>query len=229
MFDAVQDWTGWIKEGHFLSYKLGFIKKYFYVEAVEFAHIEYEWAEEIDATTASGPYSMNDLEITRLSDPEAKGHYGLLGQIWQIIFGIRTQVLIYVQLPTDVERHGVPKRPKATSAFRNVGHYRKWMSPWYAPSFITEHFLIREFSPLISLSAYNPQVIALTPEINFFIAKLAVEKIGEYNPEMSRDTPGWPLKPVKPEYMETLRKLDSKIKPCRPITVLAVKSPATAT
>jgi len=227
MSEAIEDWNLWLKEGMFLSYRLGYIKKYFQVENREFSHYEWDWPESIAALATSGPYTITDLEVTEVSDKSIKGENAVPGQIWQLIFGFKTQVLIYVQLPTDIERHGVAKRPKATPAWRFIGHYDKWMSPWYMPSMVTEHFLIREFSPFIALSAYNPQTIALTPRLNFFLAKLAVLKIGEYNPEIP--APRGPLIPTQEAYRDTLEKLYNMTKPCRPISVLAVRAPPTAT
>lgn len=239
-------WADWIAEGHFISV-LSTVdagaRKYFFVKSREFSHYEYEWAQTIGALSFDGPRTINNLENTAKADT----------QIWQLIFGIDKQVYVYVHVPVDVDRHGVAKVPRQTAAFRTVGHYDGWMSPWMQPSWVTEHFLIRPDTPFIAVSCYNPQAITLTPRLNFFINKLDLEKLGEekeglliasdfpqlqYNPRSgaiaSRET-GEVSKVTEEQlkkqsrWMETLELLYRRRIPHRPVTLMPVRAPATAT
>jgi len=98
------------------------------------------------------------------------------------------------------------------------------MSPFYEPSFITEHFLKRPETHRISIDAYNPTNISITPKLNFIIAKLVTERIGvEYY-----DETGVKLEPTHPRWKEVLEKLYKRLIPCRPITILPVRLPAVA-
>jgi len=208
------EWAEWIKEGHFISVLSTVdarLRRYFFVVRREFSHFEYTWEEDIKAGSPSGPYTIDDLENTAKE----------WAQLWQLIFGIDRQVYIYTHVPTDVDRHGVAKKPKPSAALREVGHYQPWISPWHAPSFVTEHFLVRPDTPFIAVSAYNPETITLKPKLNFFINKLELEKIGEEE--------AGELRPSEPRFAETLEKLYKRLIPHRPITLMPVRAPATAT
>jgi hypothetical protein len=177
----------------------------------DWAHIEYTWEETIAAGGTSGPITIANLETTKEN------------QIWQVIFGLSHDVLIYVHIPTDVDRHGVAKVPKQTATLRQVGHYRMQDSWWDKPSFITEHFLLKPEVPLIAFSAYNPQSIAFQEDynpikLNIYLAKCEMEQIGEVaNGEQQA---------AAPRYNETLDKLYRRVIPHRPITLVPLRAPA---
>jgi hypothetical protein len=193
----------------------------------DWAHYVYTWPETIASGEVSGGYIPDDLELTRGYD-EANN----LNHIWQIIFGIKGQAYVYVQLPTDLKRHGTAKRPWHSSAHREVAHFEEYMSPYHEPTFVTEHFLIRPETYRISFDAYNPLDIDLTDlKLNFIIAKLVTERVGteEYGvlstPVVSSREKTAKL---KAKWEDVLNKLYKKQIPCRPISILPVRMPAEA-
>ena len=216
-----KDWNdGWIKEGHFLSYIKDTTRYYEYVVARDFAHYEYSWPEAIAASSTSGPFVPDDLEITRGYDSSNKSN-----QIWQMIFGIKGQVYIYVELPTDIHRHGLAKRAKPSSDLREVSHFEEYMSSYHEPTFLTEHFLMRPENFKIDFSAYNPQAITMrNVKLNIMMNKMATELIGTI--EVSGGSVV--QKPSNDNYREVLDKLYKRMVPCRPVTLSPVRSPATA-
>lgn len=129
-------WSHWLLPGYFISYMKDMTRFYEVVIARDFAHYEYEWEETIDAGAESGPFVPDDLEITRGYNSRTNTN-----RIWQVIFGIKGQVYIYIELPTDVHRHGLPKIPKPSAADRTISSYQEFMSPFAEPSFITEFFM----------------------------------------------------------------------------------------
>ena len=182
----------------------------------------YAWPETISATSVSGPFTPDELEITRGYDKKTN-----MNRVWQMIFGIKGQAYIYIELPTDIHRHGIPKAPKPTNALREVSHFEEYMTPFFEPSFITEHFLMRPEVSRISFDSYNPNAIDLTDvQLNIFIAKMMTERIGyQYIDETGRVR----LKPTnESRWGETLQKLYKRLIPHRPITLLPVRAPAEA-
>jgi hypothetical protein len=216
-----KDWSaGWIPEGHFISYTKENSRIYEYVSARDFAHYEYDWPETIVALATSGPYIPDDLEITKGYDATNKSN-----QMWQIIFGIKGQVYIYIELPTDIARHGLAKRAKPSSDLREVGHFEEYMSSFHDPSFVTEHFMMRPDTFKISFSAYNPNSIAMpNVRLNIMLNKLITERIGEIVISGSSVVQN----PSNDNYREILDKLYKRLVPCRPITLLPVRAPAEA-
>lgn len=211
-----KDWNdGWIKEGHYICYELNGIEYYEQVKKRDLGHWEYVWESTVASHTPSGPTVPDDLEITRGYDSIKKFNH-----LWQLIFGIRGQVYVYIELPTDTHRHGIPKVPKPSSTLREVSHFEEWMSPFYEPSFITEHFLMRPGFERIGLDIYNPRAITLTPEFNFIINKMTTERIGQIidgKPSVTRE-----------RFNDVMDKLYKKLIPVRPISLQPESWPATA-
>ena len=206
------DWsTGWIPEGHFVKWydSISRVHRYGFVERREYAHYEYVWDDAVAVDTLSGTVVIANLELTVP-----------LQQIWQLIFGIKHKGYLYVWLPAETFRHGVAKLPRTTSIFYAVGHYEEWMSPWDAPDWITEHFLIRPITDRIAVSYYNTNAVEVTQELNFFINKMDLELLG-YEVDGK-------LTPSKSIYKEVLDKLYRKVIPHRPITLMPVRQPAEA-
>jgi len=214
-----KEWSeGWLKEGHYLSYKLEGITYYERVLMRDLARYVYELPT-VDADGISEGNIPDDLEITKGYNERTH-----LNHIWQIIFGIKGEVYIYVQLPTDIKRHGTAKKPWYSREHYEVAHFEEWMSPFHEPVFITEHFLKRPETYRISFDVYNPTRISITPKLNFIIAKLVTERVGtEAYTEV-----GLELTPTQPRWGEVLKKLYQRTIPCRPITILPVRMPATA-
>lgn len=212
-----RDWSdGWIKEGHFISYVLNGVRYYEQVVARDFAHYEYEWEETVAAGRDSGP-TVPDYLIPTLGYSEDTNQ----NQIWQLIFGIKGQVYVYIQLPADLSRHGLPKLPKPTATIKRVGHFEEWMSPYNEPSFITEHFMLKPGFDRINFSIYNPQEIAIKPWLRFFINKMVTERIGMEQAGV--------LTPTKVDFKEILEKLSKRLVPHRPLTLMPVRAPAAET
>jgi len=257
-------WSDWLKEGYFVSYQStvdAATRKYFFITRREWSHYEYVWPEDVAPGVSSGPFTVADLENT--SAPEK--------QLWQLVFGVNKQVYLYTHVPTDVDRHGVAKKPKQTAALRQVGHYEPGISPWHQPSWLTEHFLIRPDTPFIAVSCFNRAGYAwgddgygdyraitfhhgVNPiKLNFHLAKLELEKIGEET-EGKLTPSDFPKLQVDPRtgvgtsletgevinatasrlrnesrYYECLENLYRRLIPQRPITLTPVRAPATAT
>ena len=215
--DALKNWSdGWIKEGHFVSFLQEGVYYFEQVVQRDFAHWEYPWFETIHPATESGPQVPELLEITKGYDEVTKTN-----QIWQLIWGMKGQALLYIELPTDTHRHGIPKQPKPGTVNWKVSHYEEWMSPFDEPSFITEHFLMRPDVDRLNLSAYNPNAQDLTDvTLNFFINKMKTERLGTAsNGTVVATTDRW---------ADTLDKLYRKQIPCRPISLYPVTAPAEA-
>jgi hypothetical protein len=210
------NWSDWIKPGHYISFLRDNIRYYEHVVQRDFAHWEYDWPETVNATSTSGPYIPDDLEITRGYDDRT-----FTNRIWQMIFGIKGQSLVYVELPTDLHRHGIPKDPKPSTNNRFTSHYEEYMSPFYSPSFLTEHFMIRPETQQIAFDAYNPDATNdYDLRLNIMIAKLGTERIGTSQAGI--------VVPTQDRWNDVLDKLYRRIIPCRPITILPVRAPAEA-
>ena len=120
--------------------------------------------------------------------------------MWQMIFGIKGQIYIYIELPTDLHRHGLAKRAKPSSDLREVSHFEEYMSSFHEPTFLTEHFMMRPETFKIDFSAYNPQSITMRNiRLNIMINKMIPERIGSLDnmalscaepkqPELPRNT-----------------------------------------
>jgi len=221
-----KDWSeGWIKDGMNISYNIDGIKYFEKVKRRELLHWEYAWHETITNGTESGPEVPVLFEITK--GYNEKSH---INHMWQIIFGIDSQALIYVELPTNVHRHGLPKQPKPGTVNRQVSHFDEWMSPFREPTFLTEHFMMRPVTEIINLTAWNPEEDYVrsgmrSVRLNFFVNSMALERIGiaYYDDEL-----GLVLEPTRKIFKPTLDKMYSHQIPVRPITLQGVPMPAAA-
>ena len=210
------EWSDWLREGYFISYLVEGVRYYEHIVQRDLGHWEYDWPETVESLEESGPFVPATLEITRGFDATTNTN-----RLWQMIFGIKGQCMIYVELPTDLHRHGIPKAPKPGSAMWYTSHFEEYMSPFIAPTFLTEHFMIRPWNQQIAFSAYNPDAIDDTDlRLNIFLAKLATERIGTV--QMGVKTP------TAPRWTETLDKLYRRVIPHRPLTILPVRAPAEA-
>jgi len=220
------DWSDWIREGYFISYLRDGIRYYEHIIARDFAHYVYNWHETIGAGDTSGPTVPEDLTMTMGYDPDTTHN-----RIWQTIFGLKGQVYIYIELPTDIHRHGVPKRPKPDSTMRAVSQFEEYMSPYFDPSFITEHIMMKPGFDRINLEAYNPNAIDMTDvRLNFYIAKLTSERVGKelygvLSTPVMRGNPEATDR-LKIKWSETLDKLYKRQIPSRPLTLMPVRAPA---
>lgn len=212
-----RNWSdGWLRDGHFISYVRDGVHYFEHIAQRDLAHWVYPWHETITALHDSGPVVPPEFEITKGYDATTNTNH-----IWQVIFGIKGEVYIYIELPTDLHRHGIPKVPKPSSVKRDVSHFEEWMSAFNEPTFITEHFMMRPETPQVALSAYNPNNIDMTDvKLNFFLSKMVTERIGTV--ENGRQVP------KADRWAETLDKLYRRLIPHRPITLLPVRMPAEA-
>ncbi len=214
-----KEWSeGWLKEGYYLSYLREGVRYFEYITQRDFGHWEYDWpGEGISPEGTSGPHVPPQLEITKGYEARTNTN-----RLWQIIFGIKGQVFIYIELPTDIHRHGIPKVPKPSTTMRRVSHFTEWMSPFMEPSFITEHFMMRPETFQIAFDAYNPdkKIVQRDVTLNIFLNKMVTERIGTVQNGI--------LSPHSDRWRELLDKLHRRVIPHRPITLLPVRAPAEA-
>ena len=216
-------WSEWLREGYYISYVRNNIRYYEHIVARDLAHYVLKWHEVIDAGDTSGPKVPPDIVMTQGYDTDMN-----LNRIWQMIFGIKGQAYIYVELPTDTHRHGVPKVPKPRAELREVSHFEEWMSDFHEPTFLTEHIMMKPGYDRINFSAYNPHDIDIRPYLNIFIAKLITERIGreQYGklatPKGADDEVTARL---AARWKETLNKLFKRQIPHRPLTLQPVRAP----
>jgi len=208
-----KEWSSWLVEGYYISYVVNGVRYYEHVIARDLAHYVYTWHETIAAGQTSGPKVPDDLVMTKGYDKATKTN-----RVWQMIFGIKGQVYIYTELPTDIHRHGLPKVPKPSADLREVSHFEEWMSPFQEPSFVTEHIMMKPGYDRIALSAYNPQDIDVKPYLNIFINRMITERIGTEQNGV--------LTPTADRWRELLDKLYKRVIPHRPLTLAPVRAPA---
>lgn len=166
-------WSDWVREGYYISYRIGDVRYYEHIIARDLAHYVLEWYETIEAGEDSGPNVYGDLTMTLGYNADNNTN-----RVWQLIFGIKGQVYIYIELPTDRHRHGIPKRPKPDDTLKEVSHFEEWMSDFHEPTFVTEHFMLKPGYDRINWSAHNPNSIDIKPYLNIFMAKCITERIG---------------------------------------------------
>lgn len=223
-----KQWSDWLREGFFISYWREGIEYYEHIVMRDLAHWEYDWEETIVHGQPSGPFVPATLEITKGYEERTNTNH-----IWQMIFGIKGQAYIYVELPTDLHRHGIPKAPKPNTTMRRTSHFEEYMSEFHEPTFLTEHFMMRPETFQIEFSAYNPHDIDLTDvTLNIFIAKMVTDRIGT-NDYGVLSTPKITANEsltakLERRWRNTLEKLYRREVPCRPITLLPVRAPAEA-
>ena len=211
-------WSKWLVEGNYFSYYDQVVKKYFFVKRRDFAHYEWEWgfpevpaeARVVSSMTPSGPYICPHVKPTKPS------------QVYQFIWGQKPDVWIYVELPTQTKRHGLPLRRWPNKMLREVAHFTQQMSPYDRPSFITEHFLVPKLCDLAEYTCFNPLDIDVIPYMNFYVNKINAEHIGD---EYVKDET-LVLEPAKSYYTEILDRLHRKLVYHRPITLMGVVAPA---
>lgn len=211
-----QQWSDWLIEGYYLSFIRENTRIYEHIIGRDLAHYQYNWPEIVLPLQMSGPFTPDQLEVTKGYSTTTNTN-----RIWQMIFGIQSQAYIYIELPTDIHRHGIPKVPKPGTDLREVSHFEEWMSPFMEPSFLTEHIMLRPETERISFEAYNPGTIPFYQiKLNIFIAKLTTERIGTEQAGV--------LTPTSTRWRETLDKLYRRVIPHRPLTILPVRAPAEA-
>lgn len=163
---------------------------FYYVKQREQALYIHKWSEKISPNTESGPEDLEDLKPLALN------------RLDQVIFGVKTRCLIYLNLPHETRRWGTDKKPIATSDLREVGYVDETISPYEEPSFLTEFFLQKGGAyEYPQFYAYNPTNRTLKPTLMFRINKLIVEEI------------------TRERYPELYEKLEKRVIPYRPITL----------
>jgi len=209
---SYEEWSpGWIPEGYYIKYvdTVDNVERFGFVERREFLHYEFEWPRSVSPGDLVGPEVVDELEVTI-----NRTH------LWQVIFGFKYKGYYYVHLPIDITRHGAPKRVKPTTDFPTVAHYEEWMSPWDQPDWVTEHFLVRPITPYIGFSYMNTNDFSVTPKINIFVNKCELTLLGYVKDGV--------IHPSKEDYREILDKLNRRVKPFRPVTLMPIRLPAEA-
>ena len=221
-----QEWSNWVQEGWYLSFQAENIRYWERVKFRDLAHYVLSVGT-VESDHLLEPAVPDALEVTTAYDEKTAKN-----EIWQVIFGIKGQVYVYVELPTDAKRHGLPKEPWPRDALREVAHFEEWMSPFLEPSFLTEHWMMRPGFERIHFIYYNPEDTDIAPRLNIFIAKLITDRVG-------REEDGELFTPVildnatktaklKAKWQETLEKLYKGQIPCKYITLAPVTAPAVA-
>lgn len=220
-----KEWSDWLREGYYISYVRDGIRYYEHIFARDLAHYALEWYETIEAKEKSDPKVYEELTLTQGYDPETNTN-----RVWQMIFGIKRQCYIYIQLPTDTHRHGIPKVSKPTAEIKRISHFTEGMSDFNEPTFLTEHILLKPGYDRIMWSAYNPCDIDLKPELNIFIARCITERIGTerygklYTP-VAGEGKEEITKMLADRWAVTLDKLFKRQIPHRPLTLKPVWAP----
>ena len=217
-----KDWSdGWIKNGHFISFLRENTYVFEHVTQQDLLHYVWDWevdhVRDVAPLATSGPVVPEFLELTKSFDPKKNENF-----VWQLIFGIKGQIYLYVELPTDTHRHGLPKMPKPRTDHRAVSQFEEWMSPFHEPTFVTEHFFERDSGlDRINLEVYNPENITLHDiKLRFLINSMITERIGTVTNGVQE--------PSSTRWQDTLDKLWRRQIPCRPITLYPVRLPAEA-
>jgi len=183
------EYSGWLIEGYFIKlYDPASQTEGFYTVAQrEVASYEHVWSETIARGVESGPESLENLKPLDIN------------RIYQTIFGVDVDVLVYVDFPQGTRRWGTDKQPKASSSNRNIGWIDNKTSPYHDPSFETEIFLQKGGSyEYPFLYAYNPGYKTKKPKLLFIQNRLAIEAVTEE---------------------ETIAKLEAKTIPYRFVTM----------
>ncbi|MBA7489853.1 hypothetical protein ES702_00387 [subsurface metagenome] len=202
------------------------MRRYYRVRRRDFGHIEWEFGwpdiEAADRPIApgqvAGPYGFEAIKPTTWSEPKKQG------QMFQWIAGIKPDVKWYIQIPSDVKRHGTPKMPWPKKNYPEVAHFTMQMSPFDRPTFWTEHFLLPKLCDVFGIEVYNPLPITVLPFFNFYLNKLDIELIGD----VTYTDEGIVKIAAHSYYEELLDCLHKGLKFARPITLFGVQGAAAA-
>lgn len=157
----------WLLEGHRISLiEDGKPERFFFIKKRERARHEYAWTKSIAPNGEDTTVQITDLEPQRLD------------VIYQVIFGVKTGVYVYVNLPLSTRIWGLDKTPTAKTTNRRIGEVTQDTSPYESPDFETELFLQRggDFA-YPALSVFNPTNRSLRPRIRFEVNKLQLKEI----------------------------------------------------
>lgn len=143
-------------------------EKFYFVKNAEPGFYVYRWTKDVASNAESGPENIEDLEPGRRD------------VLYQVIFGIKPNVYIYIAIPADTRLYGVAEEAIPREGFREVGAITQDMSPYKNPDFITELFLMKDTSyEYPALYAYNPNNKPVRPVIRFIVNKIEMEEITE--------------------------------------------------
>lgn len=141
-------------------------EKFYFVKVSKQSKYVHKWSQDVSANNENGPQNIDKLK------PDRKDVY------YQIIFGIRPNAYIYINIPPDTRLGGIAQEAVARTGFRETGAITQEMSPIRRPTFVTEMFLQRDSGfDFPALYAYNPTNKAIRPEIEFRVNKIEPEPI----------------------------------------------------
>lgn len=167
-----EEGSGWLKPGYRISIRNvkaeEVQEKFYFIKGVArpISKYVYKWSTDIAVNTENGPENITDLEPGRRDI------------LYQVIFGIKPDVYIYVNLPADTRLGGIAEEASARSGLREIGAITQDDSPWDNPDFCTEMFLQKDTTnEYPHLYAYNPTNRSLRPVIKFLISRIELEEI----------------------------------------------------
>lgn len=145
-------------------------EKFYFVDVAKQSKLPFRWPKDVAINTEDGPQNITNLKPGRDD------------VFYQVIFGIRPDAWIYINIPVDTRLGGVAEEAIARTTLREIGAITQDMSPIKSPDFVTEMLLQRGTSyEYPALFAYNPTNKALRPELEFRINK--VEPVEITDPE----------------------------------------------
>lgn len=146
--------------------ELGEGEKFYFVKVSKISKYAYKWPVDIAVNTEDGPRNIDKLEPGRAD------------VFYQVIFGIKPNAWIYINIPADTRLGGIAEESIARTGFREIGAITQDMSPYKNPDFVTELVLQKDTSyEYPALYGYNPTNLPLRPEIKFLVNKIEPEPI----------------------------------------------------
>lgn len=104
--------------------------------------------------------SGNDKDRVEILDMQPNKDH-----IYQMRFGVRGPVQMYLNVPTTREIGGLDNQPALGSGYRDLGYYDQFMHPVYKLNPMTERWYNYDYYP--SFKLYNPANTPHSPEIVF--------------------------------------------------------------
>lgn len=142
------------------------VETFYFVTNAKQSKLPFRWPKDVAVNTEDGPQNITNLRPGRTD------------VFYQVVFGVRPNVWIYVNIPSDTRLGGLAEEAVARSTLREIGAITQEMSPIRSPDFVTEMMLQRDTSnEFPALYAYNPTNKPVRPEIEFRVNKLEMEEI----------------------------------------------------
>lgn len=136
-------------------------EKFYFVDVAKPSKYTFKWTKDIVINSEDGPQNIDKLKPGRTD------------VFYQVIFGIRPNAWIYINIPADTRLAGIAEESIARTGFREIGAITQDMSPFKSPDFVTEMILQKDTSyEFPALFGYNPTNKPIRPEIEFRVNKI---------------------------------------------------------